>query len=53
VTYRLHFSVPRNGQASFGASATQEVALLKTPRGWRIPGGDAQQLEGASGSWPA
>ena len=53
VTYQLHFSVLRDGQAIFGARATQDVALLKTPRGWRISGGDAAQLENVLGSWPA
>ncbi len=52
VTYRLHFSVIRNGQALFGAEATQDLALLKTPRGWRISGGDAPQLENMQGTWP-
>jgi hypothetical protein len=52
VTYRLHFSVLRNGQALFSAKATQNIALLKTPRGWRIMGGDAPQLEDVTGNWP-
>jgi hypothetical protein len=52
VAYRLHFSVLRNGQAIFGAVATQDIALLKTPRGWRISGGDAPQLESVLGTWP-
>ena len=52
VTYRLHFSVIRNGQAIFSAKATQNIALLKTPRGWRIMGGDAPQLEDVTGNWP-
>ncbi len=52
VTYRLHFSVVRSGQAIFGAVVTQDVALLKTPRGWRISGGDAPQLENVQGTWP-
>ena len=52
VTYRLHFSVLRNGQVIFGAKATQDLALLKTPRGWRISGGDAAQLEEVIGTWP-
>jgi hypothetical protein len=52
VTYRLHFSVLRNGQAIFSARATQNIALLKTPRGWRIMGGDAPQLEDVTGNWP-
>ena len=52
VTYRLHFSVVRNGQAIFGGVATQDLALLKTRRGWRISGGDAPQLENVQGTWP-
>jgi len=52
VTYRLHFSVIRNGQAIFSAKATQSIALLKKPRGWRISGGDAPQLEDVTGAWP-
>lgn len=52
VTYRLHFSVLRSGQAIFSARATQDIALLKTPRGWRIMGGDAPQLEDVTGNWP-
>ena len=52
VTYRLHLSVVRNGLAVFGAKATQSVALLKTPRGWRISGGDTPQLEDVMGAWP-
>jgi len=52
VTYRLHFSVVRNGLAVFGAKAMQDLALLKTPRGWRISGGDAPQLEDVIGTWP-
>ena len=53
VTYRLHFSVLRDGQAIFGGRATQDVALRKTPRGWRISGGDTPQLESVIGKWPA
>ena len=52
VTYRLHFSVIRNSQAIFSAKATQNIALIKTPRGWRIMGGDIPQLEDVTGSWP-
>ena len=52
VTYRLHFSVVRSGQAIFGAGVTQDLALLKTPRGWRVSGGDAPQLEDVQGVWP-
>lgn len=52
VTYRLHVSVMRGGQAIFGANATQDIALLKTPRGWRISGGAAPRLEDMTGTWP-
>ncbi len=52
VTYRLHFSVIRSGQVLFSAKATQNIALLKTPRGWRVMGGDAPQLEDVTGDWP-
>lgn len=52
VTYRLHFSVIYSSQVTFGAVATQSIALLKTPRGWRISGGDAAQLEEIRGAWP-
>jgi hypothetical protein len=52
VAYRLHFSVIRGGQAIFNAKATQTVALLRTPRGWRLMGGDAPQLEDVTGNWP-
>jgi hypothetical protein len=52
VTYRLHFSVLRNGQVIYGAKAIEDLALLKTPRGWRISGGDAAQLEDVIGTWP-
>lgn len=52
VAYRLHFSVIQNGQAIFSAKATQNIALLKTPRGWRIMGGDAAQLDEVIGTWP-
>jgi len=52
VTYRLHFTLIRNGQAIFSAKAAQNVALLKTARGWRISGGDTPQLEDVAGNWP-
>lgn len=52
ATYRLHFSVIRGGTAIFTAVATQDLALLKTPRGWRISGGDQPQLSDVSGQWP-
>lgn len=52
VAYRLHFSVVRGSTAVFSAQATQNLALLKTPRGWRISGGDAPQFEDMVGAWP-
>ena len=52
LTYRLHFSVVRGNTAIYSAKATQNLALLKTPRGWRISGGDAAQLEEVTGAWP-
>lgn len=52
VTYRVHFSVIHGSQVTFGAVATQSIALLKTPLGWRISGGDAAQLEEIRGVWP-
>ena len=52
VSYRLHFSVVRSGQAIFSAKVTQTIAWLQTPRGWRIMGGDAPQLEDVTGTWP-
>lgn len=52
VTYRLHFSVTRGGLALYSAKVTQDIALLKTPRGWRFSGGDAPQLEAVTGIWP-
>jgi trehalose-6-phosphatase len=52
VTYRLHFSVVRGNTAIYSAKATQNLALLRTPRGWRISGGDAAQLAEVTGVWP-
>lgn len=52
VTYRLHFSVVRGGLAVYGAKAMQALAMRKTPRGWRISGGDTPQLENVTGIWP-
>ncbi|MBI3942593.1 MAG: nuclear transport factor 2 family protein [Chloroflexi bacterium] len=49
VTYRLHFSVIRGGQVIYGAEVVQDLALLKTPRGWRISGGDQPQLSSVIG----
>lgn len=53
VTYRLHFSLIRNGIAIFTAKVKQNVALLKTSRGWLISGGDTPQLSDVTGSWPS
>ncbi len=52
ATYRLHFSLIRGGAAIYTAVVTQDLALLKTPRGWRISGGDQPQLSDVSGQWP-
>lgn len=53
ATYRLHMSVLRNGEVTFGAVVTQNLALLKTPtRGWLISGGDEPQLSEVQGRWP-
>jgi hypothetical protein len=52
VAYRLHFSVVRGTAAIYSAQAAQNLALLKTARGWRISGGDAPQLEDVTGAWP-
>ncbi len=52
VTFRLHFSILKNGQPIFSARVIQDLALRKTPRGWRISGGDAPQLEDITGTWP-
>jgi hypothetical protein len=52
VSYRMHMSVLRNGQIRFGAVIEQNLALVRTPRGWRISGGDQPQLSEVSGQWP-
>ena len=52
ATYQLHFSVVRGGAAVYTAVVTQNLALLKTPRGWRISGGDQPQLSDVVGAWP-
>lgn len=52
ATYRLHFSVMRGGAAIFTSVVTQNLALLKTPRGWRVSGGDQAQLSDVVGQWP-
>lgn len=51
ATYRLHFSVVRGGTAVYTAVVVQNLALLKTPRGWRISGGDQPQLSDVIGEW--
>lgn len=52
ATYRLHLSVLRGSEVIFGFVAVQNLALSKTPRGWRISGGDAPQLSEVVGQWP-
>lgn len=52
VTYRMHLSVIRGGAAVFTVRFTQNLAVLRTPRGWRISGGDTPQIEETTGVWP-
>lgn len=52
VTYRLHLSVLSGNAAVFSARLTQDLALLRTPRGWRLSGGDTPRLEEVTGIWP-
>lgn len=52
VTYGMHLSVIRGGAATFTIRFTQNLAVLRTPRGWRISGGDAPQIEEMTGIWP-
>jgi ketosteroid isomerase-like protein len=52
ATYRLHLSVLRDGQVAFGFVATQNLALMRTGRQWRISGGDQAQLTDVVGQWP-
>jgi len=52
ATYRLHFSLVRGGAAVYTAVVTQDLALLKTPRGWLISGGDQPQFSDVVGAWP-
>ena len=52
ATYRLHFSIVRGGTIVFGAVVVQNLALVKTSRGWRISGGDVPQLSDVRGEWP-
>lgn len=50
--YRVHLSVLRDGQVVFGFVATQNLALIRTGRQWRISGGDQAQLSDVVGQWP-
>ncbi|MBW7886374.1 MAG: hypothetical protein H3C34_27860 [Caldilineaceae bacterium] len=52
VTYRLHFSVVRNGLPIYSAVAIQDLAVIRTTRGWRISGGDVPRLGDITGLWP-
>lgn len=51
ATYQVHFGLERGGVTLLSAKATQNLALLKTPRGWRISGGDAPQIDDMTGAW--
>ncbi len=52
VTYQMHLSVIRGSAAVFTVQFTQNLAVLRTPRGWRISGGDTPQIEETTGVWP-
>lgn len=52
ASYRLHMSVLRDSQVVFGLVATQNLALTRTGRTWRISGGDQAQLSEVVGQWP-
>ncbi len=52
ATYRLHLSVLRGSQVVFGFVATQNLALTRTGREWRISGGDEAKLDEVVGQWP-
>lgn len=52
VSYRLHLSVLRDSTVIFGTVVNQDLALIRTPRGWRISGGDTPQLSEVTGQWP-
>jgi hypothetical protein len=52
ASYRLHVSVLRGSEVAFGLVATQNLALLRTERGWRISGGDEAQISEVIGRWP-
>lgn len=52
ATYRLHLSVLRDNQVMYSLVVTQNLALTRTARGWRISGGDQAQLSDVVGQWP-
>ena len=52
VTYQMHLSVIRGGAAVFTVRFTQDLAALRTLRGWRISGGDTPKIEETTGIWP-
>jgi len=52
VSYSAHVSLIRGGAAIYTATLRQNVALMKTDRGWLISGGDALQLDDITGTWP-
>ena len=51
VAYQVSVRVVHGAQAS-SATVSQNVTLLKTPRGWRIGGGDVAQLSNLTGALP-
>ena len=51
VTYQMHLSVIRDREAVFTVRFTQDIAVLRTPRGWRISGGDSPQIAETTGIW--
>lgn len=52
VSYSAHVSFVRGMAAIYTATLRQNVALMKTDRGWLISGGDALQLDDITGTWP-
>ncbi|MBI1281373.1 MAG: hypothetical protein GC179_24815 [Anaerolineaceae bacterium] len=52
VTYQMHLRVIRDRVVVFTVLFTQDIAILKTPRGWRISGGDSPQIAETTGIWP-
>lgn len=53
VSYKMHLSVIRGNAAVFTVRFTQNLAIMKTSRGWRVSGGDSPQIEETTGIWPS